>query len=468
MKKQGKQEVKKEENKNKKDETVMYKPIKSYKEVKEKKNQTQKKPKEKKKHPKLKKVLKIMIVMFVLLCVVVGGIFAAIVYRCIWGDWAINVGELDDMIFENATMYDKDGNAVATLTGDENREIISKDEMSPYFFDAFISIEDERFEKHHGVDWKRTIGAFVTFITHKGESSFGGSTITQQVVKNLTKEDENSSFEGALRKVKEIVRAYDLENKLSKDQILEFYLNKVSFGGRGNNIYGVQTASKYYFNKNAKDVTLVEAAYIAGITNAPNRYDPFDEANDRTEAINKRVKAVLGKMRELGRVSEEDYNNAIAEVEAGIKFTKGEVSQNNKLSYYLDAVRKQVIKDLMEKNNWSREEAELALYANGYQIHTNLDQRIQAEVDKQFIDNAKKWYITIKVTRTNQETGEKYKEDVQRQGAMAIIDNETGYVVAGAGGLGEKPVGDVTNRMVIKGHSPGSCMKPIGIIRTKS
>jgi len=85
----------------------------------------------------------------------------------------------------------------------------------------------------------------------------------------------------------------------------------------------------------------------------------------------------------------------------------------------------------MEKNNWSREEAELALYANGYQIHTNLDQRIQAEVDKQFIDNAKKWYITIKVTRTNQETGEKYKEDVQRQGAMAIIDNETGYIVAG-------------------------------------
>lgn len=468
MKKQGKQGVKKEENKNKKDETVMYKPIKSYKEVKAKKNKKPKTPKGKKNHIRLKKVLKIILTICILLAVVIGGMLAAVVYRCLWGDWAINVDNLNDMTFENATMFDKDGNAIAVLTGDENREIISKDEMSPYFFDAFISIEDERFEKHHGVDWKRTLGAFVTFITHRGESSFGGSTITQQVVKNLTKEDENSKFEGALRKVKEIVRAYDLENKLSKDQILEFYLNKVSFGGRGNNIYGVQTASRYYFNKNAKDVSLIEAAYIAGITNAPNRYDPFDEANDRTEAINRRVKAVLDKMLELGKVNKEDYDKAIAEVEAGIKFTKGEVSQNNKLSYYLDAVRKQVIKDLMEKNNCTYEVAEFELYANGYQIHTNLDQRVQAEVDKQFIDNATKWYINVKVTRTNQETGEKYKEDVQRQGAMVVIDNETGYVVAGAGGLGEKPVGDVTNRMIIKGHSPGSCMKPIGIIRTKS
>lgn len=464
MKKQGKQEVKKEENKNKKDETVMYKPIKSYKEVKAKKTQKPKNPKEKKKHPKLKKALKIMVIIFVLLAVIGAGIIGAIFYRCIWGDWAIDTEKLQNITFENATMYDKDGKAVAVLTGMENREIISKDEMSPYFFEAFISIEDERFEEHHGVDWKRTLGAFVTFITHKGESSFGGSTLTQQVVKNLTKEDDNSSFEGALRKIKEIARAYDVENKLSKHQILELYLNLVSFGGGSNNIYGVQSASRYYFNKDAKDVSLVEAAYIAGITNAPNRYNPFSETGDKTEIINKRVKTVLNKMKELGRVSEEDYNNAIAEVDAGIKFTKGEVSQNNKLSYYLEAARDQVLEELMAKNNYSRKEAELELFGKGYQIYTNLDQNIQAEVDKEFVDNAKKWSITIKANRTNKETGEKYKEEVQRQGAMVVIDNQTGYVIAGSGGFGEKTVANGINRMILKGHSPGSCMKPIGII----
>ncbi|MDE5830279.1 MAG: penicillin-binding protein, partial [Clostridia bacterium] len=180
--------------------------------------------------------------------------------------------------------------------------------------------------------------------------------------------------------------------------------------------------------------------------------------------INKRVKTVLNKMKELGRVSEEEYNNAISEVDAGIKFTKGEVSQNNKLSYYLEAARDQVLNELMEKNNYSRDEAKLELYGKGYQIYTNLDQSIQAEVDKEFIDNAKKWSITIKANRTNKETGEKYKEEVQRQGAMVVINNETGYVVAGSGGFGEKKVAEGINRMTIKGHSPGSCMKPIGII----
>lgn len=357
--------------------------------------------------------------------------------------------------YENTTMYDKDGNVVATLTGDETREIISKEEMSPYIFKAFISIEDERFEEHSGVDWYRTLGAFVTFITHSGESSFGGSTITQQVVKNLTGEKDSSALDGALRKIKEIVRAYQVENVLSKDQILELYLNLIPLGGGAKNIYGVQMASKYYFNKNASDINLVEAAYIAGITSSPNKYNPFDEKTDRTENINKKVKTVLGKMKELGKITEEEYNQGISAVEAGIQFSKGEVSQNNKLNYYLEAARNQVIKDLMEQNKWSEDEARTHLYGNGYQIYTAYDQSIQAEVDEQCVNNASKWYKIIK---------KKDGTQVQRQGAMVIIDNETGYIVAGAGGLGEKTVANGTNRMELKGHSPGSCMKPIGVL----
>ncbi len=447
------------DEKKKIEDTILYQPISKPKTKKDK----EKKPN--KKHPGIKKFFKVIFVMCILLAMIVGGVGAAIIYRCIWGDWAIDESELI-IEYENSVMLDKDGNVVATLTGNENREIISKDDMSPYLFKAFISIEDERFESHHGVDWKRTLGAFVTFITHSGESSFGGSTITQQLVKNFTEEDDNSGAAGALRKIKEIVRAYEIENILSKDQILELYLNLIPLGGGGNNIYGVQTASLYYFNKNAKDLTVSQAAYIAGITSAPNRYNPFDETTDRTETINNKVKTVLTKMQELGKITDEEYNQGMAEVEAGIGFQKGEVSQNNKLSYYLESARDQAIKDLMTKNNWSKKEAETHLFGDGYRIYTSLDQSIQAEVDKQFIGNASKWYIVIKANRTNPETGEKYKIDEQRQGAMVIIDNETGNVVAGSGGLGEK-IANGTNRMTIKGHSPGSCMKPIGVLRTK-
>lgn len=218
-------------------------------------------------------------------------------------------------------MYDKDGNVVAVLTGNENREIISKDEMSPYIPKAFISIEDERFEEHNGVDWKRTLGAFMTFMTHSGESSFGGSTITQQVVKNVTGESDDSALAGAMRKIKEIVRAYEVENMLSKDEILELYLNLIPLGGGGSNIYGVQMASRYYFNKDAKDVTVAEAAYIAGITSAPNRYNPFSEI-DRKETIDKKVRTVLGKMKELGKINEEEYETRNERSRRRIKICK--------------------------------------------------------------------------------------------------------------------------------------------------
>ncbi len=293
------------------EDTVIYKPSK--------------KKRKKKKHPRLKLFLKIMLITFLLLMVIGAGVFGALLYRCIWGDWAMNEKDLK-ISFLNSTIYDKDENELGTLTGQQNREIINKDEMSPYLFQAFISIEDERFEEHNGVDWKRTAGALLTFITHKGESSYGGSTLTQQLVKNLTGDDEDSAIEGALRKIKEIVRAYQVERILSKDQVLELYLNLIPLGGGAKNIYGVQMASRFYFNKNAKDLTLVQAAYIAGITHAPNKYNPFTET-DRTEEINKRVRTVLKKMNELGRITEEEYNNALAEVEAGIKFEQGTVSR---------------------------------------------------------------------------------------------------------------------------------------------
>ncbi len=448
--------TKKKKDKEKDQETKVVKKVDSS----EKKEETKKNKgsKKRKKHPKLRMFFKIIFIIFILLFVIGAGIGAALVYRCIWGDWAITEKELD-IQFQNSKMYDKNGNVIAVLTGEENREIISKDQMSEYLPKAFIAIEDRRFESHHGVDWKMTLGAFTSFLTHAGESSYGGSTLTQQVVKNLTQENECSGIDGALRKVKEIVRAYEVENILSKDQIVELYMNLIPLGGGGKNIYGVQTASRYYFDKNASELSLVESAYIAGITHAPNRYNPFGENNDNTETIKERVKKVLGNMKELGSITEEEYNNAIAEVEAGINFKQGEVSQNNKLTYYLEEARTQILNDLMEENGWSLDIARLHLYGEGYNIYTAFDPEVQAQVDAQFVDNAKKWYVVVK-----RKNSEGQLVDVQRQGAMVVIDNETGYIVAGSGGLGEKTTADGTNRMNIKGHNPGSCIKPIAVV----
>lgn len=134
--------------------------------------------------------------------------------------------------------------------------------MNKYLPKAFVAIEDERFYEHHGVDLKRTTAATVNYIFKGGSSSFGGSTITQQLVKNLTQDKDRSGIAGILRKVKEMSKAYQVEQMLTKEQILELYLNLIGLGGQA---YGVETASQLYFNKSANELSLAECAYLAGI-----------------------------------------------------------------------------------------------------------------------------------------------------------------------------------------------------------
>ena len=419
------------------------------------------KKKKKKKHPIIRWTIRIILILFILGIVVGGGILGAILYRCIWGDWALQEGVLN-IEYLNSTVYDKNGDVIGTLSGNENRQIISKEEMSPYLFDAFISIEDERFETHDGVDWKRTLGAIFSFATHKGESNYGGSTLTQQVIKNLTDERDNSGIDGALRKIKEIVRAYQAEDYLSKDQILELYLNLIPLGGQ---MYGVQTASIHYFNKPAKDLSLVESAYLAGITHAPSMYNPFSE-KDRTENIKTRVTNVLWKMRQLGKIEEEEYRKALEEVENGIHFEKGTVSQNNSLPYLTELAIKEIKQDMMEKNNLSDKEAELKLYAGGYKIYTTYDPDIQSAIEEQYIDNASKWTNKYKTVKREKADGEVVEEEVRVESAIAIIDFKTGQVVGGTDGFGEKTAEKSwgKSRITEHIHSPGSSIKPIAVI----
>jgi len=211
-----------------------------------------------------------------LICVLVAGIiYVAISAKTILACDELKIAKEDLIIkFENSTVYDIDGNYLATLSSGTKRKSITLQEMSEYLPKAYIAIEDERFYEHFGVDLKRTTAATFSYIIHMGKSDFGGSTITQQVVKNITQDKEDS----ANRKVKEMAKAIQVEHYLTKEQILELYLNIIFIGG--NDINGVELGAKYYFNKTAKDLSIAECAYMAGINHAPNGYKPFDTQNE--------------------------------------------------------------------------------------------------------------------------------------------------------------------------------------------
>ena len=171
----------------------------------------------------------------------------------------------------------------------------------------------------------------MSYVIRRGSSSFGGSTITQQLVKNLTGDDSNTIS----RKVKEWFYACVLDCCFSKDDILEAYLNIIYTGP---NIYGVKEAALYYFNRDIKDLSLAECAFLAGINNSPNSYNPFSDT-DKSEKISKRTKTVLSKMKELGYISENEYNEAVSQVDNGLKFSKGNLQNNSSVySYHTDGL----------------------------------------------------------------------------------------------------------------------------------
>ena len=340
---------------------------------------------------------------------------------------------------------------VANLSGDEKRKIITIEEMSKYLPKAYVAIEDERFEKHHGVDWKRTAGAIFNTI-FKGNSSYGGSTITQQLVKNLTKDDESSGLAGIYRKIREWAKAYQVERMISKEQILELYLNILYVGGEGN-LHGVELGAEYYFNKSAKDLSLAECAYMAGINSSPSSYNPFDTSTDNTEKIKNKTKTVLGKMLELGYISQEEHDGAVAEVDNGLAFSKGDVSTSSNYSYHTDAVIDQVVNQVMEERGVSRQIAENYVYSSGLTIYSTVNNDIQARIEEEY---KKDKYIIS--GRQKDQNGNLIND--HSQSGMAIVDYKTGYVVAVAGGLGEKE-GSGWNRATQMKKQTGSSIKMV-------
>ena len=408
---------------------------------------TNKKEKNKKKHPKLKKAILIIFGLLVLLVLIGVGIIAGIFFSD-----KFKLTEEDLTIKNiNGTVLDKDGNIIATLSGAENRKIVSTEDMPEYLPKAFIAIEDKRFYEHKGIDIKRTTYATIMYIIHHGDSaSGGGSTITQQLIKNIKNDKADSGSKGIERKIREMARAYNVEKILSKDQILELYLNQIPMGST---IYGVGMAAEYYFSKPVGELDLAECAFLAGINHGPSAYNPFIGL-DNADIIQKRTKEVLYQMKDQGYItSEEEYNNAVAEVENGLNFKQGANVSKTSYSYHTAAAIKQVVEDLMEEKEITKETAELMVENNGYTIYTTQDTAIQNVMEEEFLKTK-----YIKSGKTKKDDGTLLNEHTQA--AMVIIDHTTGKVVATVGGLGEDSNATGINR-ALRGKQTGSSMKPL-------
>ena len=400
--------------------------------------------KKNRKHPKLWLAFKIFIIIILLLIIAGIAAFSAIFFS---DKWAITKEQL--LSDSGLKIVDQNGNEITTLTGDEISKKVTLSEMGK-IPDAFIAIEDKRFYEHGGVDIIRTTKAILNYgvsIITGGDASFGGSTITQQLVKITMNDDARGGLAGIERKIREWSRAMQVEKMLTKDEILERYLNRIYLGSSGGlEVRGVESAANYYFSKSASELDIAQAAFLAGINHSPNSYDPFNEEIDNSEKIKSRTKTVLYQMKDQGKISEEEYNNAVSEVDNGLAFTKGSTSNgNSSLSYHDSATINQVAKEISESEDISYSEAREMLINSGYTIYSTVDSTIQSAMEEELKDSSH-------IIKANGQT---------IQSAMVMIEPSTGYVVAEVGGLGENQDTLGLNRGVDSARQPGSSFKPL-------
>lgn len=329
---------------------------------------------------------------------------------------------------ESSIIYDREGNAVSRLFAEENRTPVSLHDLPPYLPEAFIAIEDNRFYDHFGVDLE-AIGRAVIANIRGGIGAEGGSTITQQLVKNsfLTQE---KTFK---RKIQEAILALRVEHRYSKDEILEFYLNRIYFG---NGVYGVQTAAQHYFGKNAKDLTLAESALLAGIVRSPNNYNP----TQNPELAKQRQELVLDQMVQYGKITKAEAEEAKQEE---LQYREGEIT-TYKYPYYTDHVIAET-EGILQKQGMSKEDAQALIYRGGLKIYTALNPEVQQKAEEVFANSA----------NFPRDQGDKKAE-----GALVLLENKTGEVHALVGGRehsGNRPF----NRATQAKRQPGSAIKPL-------
>lgn len=403
-----------------------------------------------KKHKKLNKaLLAVLAVLFTgfLTCVIIGSYVLFDVISTVNGDRLIDLEFYKQNQDQTTIIYanDAENNPVelARLHGAQNRVWVSKDNMSEWMGKAFVSLEDKRFEKHNGVDWVRTILGVA-----KSKFKQGGSTITQQLIKNLTGENGRT----VNRKYNEILSAMNMEKYYDKDVILEAYLNTVYLS---HGCYGVKTAAETYFGKDVSELNLAECASLAAITQSPGEYDPL--WNPENNKI--RQEYCLRSMLEQEVITQEQYDEAVAYeliftnsekyVEKEDNSDKDTAVDNEIQSYYVDYVISSVIKDL-KAAGYSHYEATKMIYSGGLRIYSAVDTKVQDILED------------VYVHRTNFPSERVSSVEDQAQSAMTIMDY-SGRVVAIVGGAGEKTENRSNNRAVSAARQPGSSIKPLSV-----
>lgn len=357
---------------------------------------------------------------------------------------AIQIGKAPDISEVDATpngylstILDKDGNLIDTLyVTESNRVYVELEYIPEYLQKAFIAIEDSRFYEHHGIDLRGIARAFVKGITSGGFSQ-GASTITQQLLKNNVFTDwmsEENFFDRVCRKIQEQYLAIRLEQNYSKEWILENYLNTINLGG---GTRGVEVAAQYYFDKNVSELTLSEAALIAGITKNPSAYNPLKNPEKSLD----RQALVLKAMLDQGYLSQEEYNQVTSEnVLANL------VTSDNRgakvFSWFEDALLNQVVEDLKTQYGCSEEEAWDTIYTGGLTIYSTADSRLQEICESEATNS--KWYSE------GQEL------------SLVMTDVESGAVRAIVGSSKEKTESLAYNRATDAVRQPGSTIKVLG------
>ena len=347
--------------------------------------------------------------------------------------------------------FDENGSRVElqSISRNADRIPVTIDKIPQHVQDAFVYIEDERFYEHYGIDWKRTFLAFVNEFLDMWSSRQGGSTITQQLVKNVTGDDETNWD----RKMREIFRAATLEKYCPKTDILEAYLNYIGFGG---STAGIQAASLKYFGKDVSELTIAEGACLAAIPKSPNQYNPFayyiDEETGRAVYYGKeknleRQKEVLKAMYKNAVISKKQYEEAInTEVKFLDPNAKYENDEDNGVqNWFVDMVIRDVILEFQDLYGIDYEEASNKLYNGGYEVYTTVDIAMQEAVEEKFKD-----YSTFSETVLSDPP----------QAAFICMDYQ-GNIKAVVGGIGEKSGSNINNRATRATRSPGSCIKPI-------
>ena len=458
------------------------------------------------------KALIICILLLGIICVIGAAIFAK---RIIDNAPAVSA---DDILPQGYTtnITDQNGTVIETLKdSDSNRVYKTYEEItanSEYLPHAFVAIEDERFYQHNGIDLQGIIRAGIVGITNGFDFSEGASTLTQQVIKNNIFPDfvNESSFERVERKLQEQYLALQFEKEMSKEQILEAYMNTINLG---QGCLGVQTASTRYFNKDVADLTLSECAVIAAITQNPTAYDPVTNPDQNAQ----RRERVLGNMLDQGYISQAEYDEAMADpVYDRIQQTAAVTEDTTPYSYFTDALIEAVIQDLRDEKGYTETQAYNLLYSGGLTIRSTQDMSIQEICDEvtsdesyypateyglEFaltihradgsVENYSKENLGTFIRETyddnnplvfsseeeaqerieaykgtlniNTEAGdivdENYSITLQPQVSFVVMDQYTGQVKAIVGGRGEKTGNLTFNRATADPQQPGSCFK---------